>query len=88
MSDGGVYGGSRVFFLEHEVGNWIRSRVRASSGCPAAAPLPVPDCPRLLAVAEVERLVGFSRIHLWRLERAGKFPQRVRMTGAETADAA
>jgi predicted DNA-binding transcriptional regulator AlpA len=76
----GVFGGSRVAFYEHEISNWIRGRVRANTGEPAAAPLPVPDHPRLLTVREVEERVGFNRIHIWRLEREGRFPSRVRVT--------
>jgi predicted DNA-binding transcriptional regulator AlpA len=85
-SPGGVFGGSRVAFFEHEISTWIRARVRANTGEPAAAPLPVPDHPRLLTVREVEERVGFSRIHIWRLERDGRFPSRVRVS--EITDAA
>jgi predicted DNA-binding transcriptional regulator AlpA len=78
----GIYGGSRVGFLEHEVENWIRQRVRVNSGEPVAEPVPAPECMRIIPVKEVERRVGFSRVHLWRLERAGKFPSRVKLIDA------
>jgi predicted DNA-binding transcriptional regulator AlpA len=86
-SSGGVFGGSRVGFFEHEISNWIRGRLRASTGEPAAAPLSVPDHPRLLTMREVEGRVGFSRVHLWRMEKAGRFPKRVRLADPQTADA-
>lgn len=76
--------GTSAGYFEHEVSNWVRSRVRG--GGPALPPLPVPDCPTILTVREVSRRVGFSRIHLWRLERAGKFPKRIRLV--DTPDAA
>jgi predicted DNA-binding transcriptional regulator AlpA len=73
-----VYGGSRVGYLEHEVEGFIRSRLRAAGGA-AAAPLPPPAHTRIISVKETERRVGFSRVHLWRLEKDGKFPGRVRL---------
>jgi predicted DNA-binding transcriptional regulator AlpA len=84
----GVYGGSRVGFLEHEVENWIRQRVRVADGEPVAAPVPAPEYLRIIPVKEVVRRVGFTRVHLWRLEKLGKFPGRVRLIDAGTADAA
>lgn len=82
----GVYGGSRVGFLEHEVENWIRQRVRVANGEPVATPVPAPEYLRIIPVKEVERRVGFSRVHIWRLERKGKFPSRVRLIDAGVAD--
>lgn len=77
----GMFGnGTGAGYFEHEVSNWIRARVR--EGGPAFPPLPVPDCPVILSIREVTRRVGFSRIHLWRLERAGKFPRRIRLVDA------
>ncbi len=84
----GVYGGSRVGFLEHEVENWILQRVRVAGGEPVGEPVPAPEYLRIIPVKEVERRVGFSRVHLWRLERQGKFPSRVRLIDAGVADAA
>jgi predicted DNA-binding transcriptional regulator AlpA len=84
----GVYGGTRVGFLEHEVENWIRQRVRISNGEPAGAPVLPPEYWRIIPVKEVERRVGFTRVHIWRLEKQGKFPSRVRLIDAGTADAA
>ena len=34
---------------------------------------------RLLSLAEVRHRIPFSRIHLWRLERDGLFPRRVKV---------
>ena len=84
----GVYGGSRVGFLEHEVENWIRQRVRVAGGQAVAEQVPPPDFLRIIPVKEVERRVGFSRVHIWRLEKAGKFPSRVRLIDAGAIDAA
>ena len=72
--------GSAVGFLEHEVDAWVRSRIRAGGG-PAMPPLPVPDHPTIISVREVCRRVGYSRIHVWRLERQNRFPRRVRLAG-------
>jgi predicted DNA-binding transcriptional regulator AlpA len=80
-------GNSRVRYFKHEVSNWIRTRVRVDSGEPAAAPLPMPETPELISMREVEQLIGFSRVHLWRLEQAGKFPRRIRLSD-DVADAA
>jgi predicted DNA-binding transcriptional regulator AlpA len=82
----GCFGGSSVGFFEHEVANWIRSRLRAGAG-PAMPPLPTPDCPTIISVAEVCRRTGFSRIHVWRLEQQGRFPRRIRLEAGH-ADAA
>ena len=79
----GVYGGSRVFFLEHEVSNWIWKKVRGRDS--NIDPLPVPDHPRLLTVKEVEERVGFTRVHIWRLESEGRFPRRIRLEDADAA---
>lgn len=76
---GGAYGGSRIGFLDHEVENWIRQRVRVNSGEVVAAPVAVPDPLCLIPVREVERRTGFTRVHIWRLEKQGKFPSRVRL---------
>jgi predicted DNA-binding transcriptional regulator AlpA len=76
----GVYGGSRVGYLEHEIENWLRERVRVASGQPVAAPMPPPDFLKVITVKEVERRIGVSRVCLWRWERDGKFPSRIRLT--------
>lgn len=52
---------------------------------PAPAPPPVSPpvattAPRLLRPKEVARMVGLSRVSLWRLEQAGKFPQRRKLS--------
>jgi len=88
---GRPYGNSRVGYFEHEVSNWIRGRVRQSTGEPAAPPLPMPDTPRIITVREAQQRTGLSRMQLWRLEKRGQFPQRVRMTPdpiGEASDAA
>jgi predicted DNA-binding transcriptional regulator AlpA len=81
-----IYGSARVAYLEHEVENWIRSRVRADTGERVAAPVTSPPLEqmRFITVAETVRRIGFTREHLWRLEKAGKFPRRVRV-GTEPA---
>jgi predicted DNA-binding transcriptional regulator AlpA len=80
------FGGSRVGYIEHEVENFIRSRLRAAGGA-AGAPMPPPVHMRIISVKETERRVGFSRVHLWRLEKSGRFPSRVRLND-EAGDAA
>jgi prophage regulatory protein len=34
---------------------------------------------RVISAAERRRLVPFSDMHIWRLERAGKFPKRIKL---------
>jgi predicted DNA-binding transcriptional regulator AlpA len=78
----GVFGGSRVGFLEHEIANWIRARVRADTGEPVGTPLPEPENLRIISVNETASRVGFSRVQIWRLEKQGRFPRRVRVLDA------
>ena len=37
------------------------------------------DTDRLISSATVVRLTGLSRMSVWRLEKAGKFPRRVKI---------
>jgi len=36
---------------------------------------------RVLRLNEVKRITGLSRTTIWQLERAGRFPKHVRLTG-------
>ena len=54
----GVYGGSRVGYLEHEIENWLRSRVRVGSGQPVLPPIEPPKYLRIIPIKEVARRVG------------------------------
>lgn len=38
-----------------------------------------PDLPRIVTFKELPRLVPYSRQHILRLEKQGKFPRRVRI---------
>jgi Prophage CP4-57 regulatory protein (AlpA) len=78
----GIYGGSRVGYIEHEVENHLRQLRRVATGAPVAPPVPTPEHLRIITVAEAARRVGVSRVHLWRMEKAGKFPSRVRLIDA------
>jgi predicted DNA-binding transcriptional regulator AlpA len=78
----GMFGGSRVGYIEHEVENWLRDRVRAASGRPVAATAPEPSHLSIITVAEACRRTGLSRMSLWRLEQANRFPERVRLVDA------
>jgi predicted DNA-binding transcriptional regulator AlpA len=80
----GSFGGSSVRYIEHEIQNWIRSRLRL--GGPLGAPLPPPEVIKLITVRQVVEMTGLSRVQLWRLEQQDKFPRRVRL--ADTAEAA
>ena len=40
---------------------------------------PTSHLPRFITLDEVLRLVPYSRVHLWRLERVGDFPKRVKL---------
>ena len=37
------------------------------------------DCDRIVSSKERRQLVPYSDMHIWRLERAGKFPRRLRL---------
>ena len=37
------------------------------------------DCDRIVSSEERRHLVPYSDMHIWRLERAGKFPRRLRL---------
>lgn len=34
---------------------------------------------KMLRAAEVVERVGYSKMHIWRLEKAGQFPRRVKL---------
>ena len=82
----GCFGGTRVGFIEHEVENWIRSRIRVNSGQPAAAPVEPPPYSTIISIKEATRRIGCSRVHIWSLEKKGLFPQRVRLIDSGLAD--
>lgn len=67
-------------------GQWEAFRLGLERGRQQAAPLAKQDGPdRLLRVGEVMERTGLSRATLWRLERSGDFPGRVRLTGSTIA---
>jgi len=78
----GMFGGSRVGYVEAEVDRWLRERVRAASGRPIAEQAPEPTHISIITVKEVQRRTGLSRMTLWRMERDGRFPERVRLVTA------
>jgi prophage regulatory protein len=40
---------------------------------------------KFIMLPQVQEIVPYSASHLWRLERAGQFPQRVRLGGNRVA---
>jgi prophage regulatory protein len=40
---------------------------------------------KFLMLPQVQEIVPYSASHIWRLERSGKFPQRVRLGGKRVA---
>jgi len=40
---------------------------------------------KFLMLPQVQEIVPYSASHIWRLERSGKFPQRVRLGGNRVA---
>ena len=38
-----------------------------------------PNVREVLRLPQVKTLTGFSEMHLWRLEKAGKFPKRFKL---------
>ena len=58
-----------------------RDRVPPPAPAPPPVSPPVPFAsPRLLRPKDVIRMVGLSRVSLWRLEQAGKFPARRKLS--------
>ncbi len=47
-----------------------------------------PNHPRLLRLPDVLACVPYSRSHLWRMEREGKFPRRIKLGANRVAWAA
>ena len=47
-----------------------------------------PNHPRLLRLPDVLARVPYSRSHLWRMEREGKFPRRIKLGANRVAWAA
>jgi predicted DNA-binding transcriptional regulator AlpA len=68
-----------VAWVEEQVDDWIRSRIRGIAWSPG----PIPQHPRLIRKAEVLRRVGLSHVTIWQLERNGRFPARVLLTGGD-----
>jgi hypothetical protein len=64
-------------WIEQHVDGWILARIKGEEWVPE----PVPPQPVLIKRKEVERRTGFSHVHIWRLEKIGKFPRRVRNFG-------
>jgi predicted DNA-binding transcriptional regulator AlpA len=73
-------------YLESEVSAWIHCRVRGEEWAPG----PVPEHPRLIRLREAQRRTGLSNFALWTMEKAGKFPPRLKLTSpaAPPADVA
>ena len=40
---------------------------------------------KFIMLPQVQKIVPYSASHIWRLERAGEFPQRVRLGGNRVA---
>src|SRR5262249_47961604 len=63
---------------------WSREPAPKAPSAAPSVPSPSPSAdsrsPRLLRFQEVDRRVGLSRSSLWRMERAGRFPQRHRLS--------
>jgi predicted DNA-binding transcriptional regulator AlpA len=70
-------------WIEGQVAQWIKDRIRG--GASMAPTLADTEPTRLIRWAEVHKRTGLSRTAVWRLERDGKFPRRVRLMG-EAAD--
>ena len=71
--------GEPVGWLEHEIDEWIFTRLRRGGG--SARPVPEPPAHFvILREKEVHRRTGLSRVHRWRLESEGRFPRRVQLS--------
>jgi predicted DNA-binding transcriptional regulator AlpA len=85
--------GSPVGWIEAEIDYYIVNQIRAARRLPPLPP-PLPpepgDHPKIIRVKEVERRTGMGRVVIWKLEKRGVFPRRVKLAGfgEESADAA
>ena len=70
---------SKLWTLQSETS---RAPVPASPSDSVAAALPSPPTsePRFLRFPEVAKRIGLSRSSVWRLQRAGRFPQHRRLS--------
>jgi predicted DNA-binding transcriptional regulator AlpA len=73
--------GAPVGWIEHEIDNWVHTRVRSGTKMPALPPPQVPERVNLIRFPEVQRRTGLGRATIWDLERRGKFPKRVELHG-------
>ena len=39
----------------------------------------IPQCDQIVLAPERRQMTGYSDMHVWRLEKAGKFPRRIRL---------
>jgi predicted DNA-binding transcriptional regulator AlpA len=82
-----AWGKSPIAWEEAQIDEFIRRRIKGQS----YKPIPLSDHPTLIRKPEVLRRTGLSYASVWKLERDGKFPRRVRIVparGEESADAA
>ena len=80
MREARFHDGKRAFWPEHQIDHWIHCRIRGAD--PTAVPVEEPEHPRLIPQREVLRRVGLSRVTVWRLEKNGAFPARIRAKAA------
>ena len=74
--------GRPIGWLEHEIDAWVHNRIRAATGEPVLPPPPPPEHPVIIREKEVLRRTTLSRVHRWRLEQKGLFPQRLYLDNA------
>ena len=65
-----------VGWIESQVDEWVHARIRGEEWTPG----PVPPHPSIIRKAQVFRRTGPSHVSIWKMERAGRFPRRIRLT--------
>ena len=78
------WGKSPIAWEEAQVDEFIRRRIKGQK----YKPVPLSDHPTLIRKPEVLRRTGLSYVSIWKLERDGQFPRRVRLLPGRVAEAA
>jgi predicted DNA-binding transcriptional regulator AlpA len=78
--------GRAVGWIEEDINDWIHARIKGQSWVQG----PMPRRPTFIRKNEVLRRIGLSHVRIWQLEKEGKFPKRIVLTGeqVESSDAA
>jgi hypothetical protein len=76
----GRFGGYINRYEEYEINFWIWEQIQKARGLELNNPPTRPDKQVLIPLREVMRRTGLGRMTIYRLEKQGKFPQRIPLT--------